>query len=424
MKLEIDSTSGIWSYPKNLSFHCNLPFYFSVEEFQLKAKYAYLTVVAIMIVVGVGSYYYFVKPSTHLFQMSATDVDTYGFYYPITFTFTFPAGSSSLEAWHSYTSTDWSQLPERQGGAFFNGEDAVRFDYAGNRAYVSVGFKGHTSLYIKITDSQGHAVETTYLQVAKYYDNRHCAVTSHHDDYGIGEGHLALIEEFQKRKLWYGCAVVTGFANWTSLQSQVNEGYVEVQSHSISHPNITGLSDSQAWNQIEGSRNAILNHISKMPYGQYVLVFVFPYTKMGDRDRNYLGKAEYLVSESDSETNADHPNQYSDWYVTTYKGESHGVFPAVHTTSMGSQLVDKGDDDGDGIINGMDEDFLNKKFDESYSSGGIYELMSHPTWVRSSASYCQRHLDYISGRKDCWYAPLGHMYAYHYVALFVQHSKR
>lgn len=393
----------------------------------MKAKYAYLTVVAIMIVAGVDSYYHFVmpnggqppQPSIHLFQMSATDVDTYGFYYPVTFTFTFPAGSSSLEAWYSYNSTDWSQLPERQGGAFFNGEDAVRFDYAGNRAYVSVGFKGHTSLYIKITDSQSHAVETTYLQVAKYYDNRRCAVTSHHDDYGIGGGHITLIEEFQKRKLWYGCAVVTGYANWTSLQSQVNEGYVEVQSHSISHPNISRLSDSQAWNQIKGSRNAILNHISNMPYGQYVLVFVFPFSDIKDRERNYVGKAEYLVSEADGNRHG----QYMGWYVTTYNGEAHGVFPACHTTSMGSELVDKGDDDGDGIINGMDADFLNMKFDESYSSGGIYELGSHPKWVQASASYCQIHLDYISGRKDCWYAPLGHMYAHHYVALFVQHSK-
>ena len=365
-----------------------------------------------MIVAAVGSYYYFVKPSIHLFQMSATDVDTYGFYYPVTFAFTFPAGSSSLEAWYSYNSTDWSQLPERQGGAFFNGEDAVRFDYAGNRAYVSVGFKGHTSLYIKITDSQSHAVETTYLQVAKYYDNRHCAVTSHHDDYGIGGGHLALIEEFQKRKLWYGCAVVTGFANWTSLQSQVNEGYVEVQSHSISHPNISRLSDSQAWNQIKGSRNAILNHISNMPYGQYVLVFVFPYSDMGDRDRNYLGKAEYLVSENDGSTYAYHIGQYSDWYVTTYNSESYGVFPAGPLAVMGSDKYGS-----------VDVNYLNGQFDKAYSSGGIYELGSHPTWVNSSASYCQRHLDYISGRKDCWYAPLDHMYAYHYVALFVQHSK-
>jgi len=381
-----------------------------------------------MAIAGVGSYFYYggALPSPpnggqpqpgkcHLFQMSAADVEAYGFYYPVTFTFSIPSGSASLKALYHYVSTDWSQLPERQSKDFFNGEDVVRFDYAGNRAYVSVGFKGQTDLYIKITDSQSLDIETAYFQVAKYYDNRHCAVTSHHDDYGIGGGHLALIEEFQKRKLWYGCAVVTSSPDWASLQTQVNEGYVEVESHSVNHPYINKLSDSEAWNQIQGSRDAILSHINNMPYGQYVLAFIFPYSSMGDRERNYVGKANYIVEEADVALAGTDPSvqQYETWYVVTYNGESHGVFPAIFSADMGTH----------GGANSLDLNWLNSQFDQAYSAEAIYEVRTHPTTVDIGASYCQGHLNYISGRTDCWYAPLGHIYAYHYVALFVQHSE-
>jgi hypothetical protein len=164
-----------------------------------------------------------------------------------------------------------------------------------------------------------------------------------------------------------------------------------------------------------------------MPYGQYVLAYISPYADVGDRERNYLGKAEYLVSGGDcgrmSSTGASgpyggnppnpyHPNQYSDWYTVTYKGETHSVFPTYYTIQMGSKPEYS------------DASILNAKFDEVYSSGGIYELITHPANFAASASFVQTHLNYISGRTDCWYAPLGCIYgAYRYVALFVQHSQ-
>jgi len=404
-----------------------------IKGYEMKSSIkAIICILALVTVVVIAMFAYgFIEtgnsqlPKTrevHLFQMSASDVETYGLYYPVTFIFTIPTGSTSLKAWYSYDSTNWSELFQRQSEEFFNGEDCVRFDYTQVKAYVSIGFKGHTSLYIKITDNQNLAIETTYLQVAKYYDNRHCAVTSHNDDYGLGGGaHLALIEEFQKRKLWYGCAVITAFASWNdwnSLQTQVNEGYVEVQSHFVNHSFYSTLSDSQVWGEIQGSRDAILGNITNMPYGQYVSVLLVPNIGITDRERSYTGKAGYLVIKDDGETT----NQYSDWYTATYKGEVHGIFPSMFTTTMGSWFVDQSDDDRDGIINGMDENYLNKKFDEVYNSGGIYELRSHPGYVNVSESYCQNHLNYISGQKDCWYVPVGQIYCYHYVALFVQHS--
>lgn len=387
--------------------------------FSFQARY--LVIAVMMATSGAVAYVYFndngLNPvhgsgMFHTFQMSVDSVSNYGFYYPVTFTFTIPSGSSGLKAVYRYAPPTWIALTEKNKGDDFNGIDCVRFDYTNNKAYVSVGFKGHTQLNVEVTSGSGFAIETSFDGVAKYYDNRVCAVTSHHDDYGGGSPDLALMDMFQARRLWYGAAAITSSANWAGLQTQVNEGYVEVESHSVDHPStILTMDDASAWNEIKGSHDAILSHVNNLPYGQYVLVMIFPYSWMSDRERMYCGKAGYIVDEADPMAGTIYqPEIYRAWYTPTYKGETYGIFPETYAADLGTH--------GSG---GTDLAWLNSQFDLAYNQGAIYEVRSHPITVDLNAAYCSGHLDYIANHKDCWYAPLGWIYAYHYVSLFVQH---
>ncbi len=69
----------------------------------------------------------------------------------------------------------------------------------------------------------------------------------------------------------------------------------------------------------------------------------------------------------------------------------------------------------------------NGQFDTAKNNGGLYVTYIHPAatgnepmWNAGSA-YSQ-HLAYISRRNDVWYAPLGQIMAYRYVALNVQYT--
>lgn len=389
----------------------------------------YVAILLIAMIGGVGSYYYstptgstppIVEGSVHLFQMQQSDVNAYGFYYPLTFRLSISSGASNLKAYYSHDGSAWKALLEKQPSDFFNGENVVRFDYASGYAYVSAPFEGQTKLYVKVTTSQGATVETNYLNVAKYYDNRQCTVTSHHDDYGMYTSyHLLLMDEFQARKLWYGCAVVTGSDGWAQLQAQVNEGYIEVESHASSHVQIPSQSDTAAWNNILTSHTTLLNSISNMPYGQYVLVMIWPYSNAGERERNYAAKAGFLVDEVDA-TGSGHildevpgpvAPSYASLYTTTYNGESYNIFPTFFSADMGTNFP-----------KGTDITWLNGQFDNAYAAHAIYEVRTHPQVVDISAAYCQQHLNYIAGRLDVWYAPLGLIYTYHYASMFLSHT--
>lgn len=67
--------------------------------------------------------------------------DDYGFAYPITFEFNIPSGQSNHYVQKRHLkSENWVNITEKQSTDFFNGIEAVRFDYAANKAYVSVAF--------------------------------------------------------------------------------------------------------------------------------------------------------------------------------------------------------------------------------------------------------------------------------------------
>jgi hypothetical protein len=78
---------------------------------------------------------------------------------------------------------DWTQIAEKTSSDFFNGIEAVRFDYANNMAYVSVAFGSFCDeIQLKVTDNSDEIVPVTYQGICEYYDNRDSAVTSSGDD--------------------------------------------------------------------------------------------------------------------------------------------------------------------------------------------------------------------------------------------------
>ena len=109
----------------------------------------------------------------------------YGLSYPITYAMNIPLESANLRSYQKFQANqDWTQMEEKTENDFFNGIDAVRFDYEQGIAYVSIGFSDDSdSIFIKIADENENSVETYYLDMSKYYDNRDAVVTSTADDW-------------------------------------------------------------------------------------------------------------------------------------------------------------------------------------------------------------------------------------------------
>ena len=77
---------------------------------------------------------------------------TYGLFYPVTYVFQIPSGSSNLSGEYRYSETDaWTPLATMTAADVFNGISAARFDYEAGRAYLSVPFSpAYDSIYLHI----------------------------------------------------------------------------------------------------------------------------------------------------------------------------------------------------------------------------------------------------------------------------------
>ncbi|HLN89557.1 MAG TPA: hypothetical protein VK253_05780, partial [Candidatus Binatia bacterium] len=182
-------------------------------------------------------------------SVNAQQHDDYGLGYPVTYVFEIPPEvTGGLRAYTRYSISDsWSRLMEKTSSDFFNGIECVRFDYAADRAYVTVAFSGVSDdIYIRLTDQSDSVVQSVYAGISEYYDNRKAAVTATHDDW---DGYFtsnfdAAINAFQSRSIWFTGGFITqgngGYTprippDWVDSQTQIGEGYVEAASHSRSH---------------------------------------------------------------------------------------------------------------------------------------------------------------------------------------------
>ncbi len=56
---------------------------------------------------------------------------------------------------------------------------------------------------------------------------------------------------------------------------------------------------------------------------------------------------------------------------------------------------------------------INSKFDAVYEQGGVYNFLTHPSWLDyDEGNFYEQHLSHIARRDDVWYVPNGPLYAY------------
>ena len=110
----------------------------------------------------------------HTFSVDSTNHEEYGLTYPITYEFSIPSSSSNLEAYKRFSLSEaWIQIVEQSRNDYFNGIEAVRFDYAQNRAYISISFSDYSdTVYLVFKDSSGNEIVSSFLGISDYYDNR------------------------------------------------------------------------------------------------------------------------------------------------------------------------------------------------------------------------------------------------------------
>lgn len=88
-------------------------------------------------------------------SVDATDHLNYGVSYPITYVFDIPSNWISGYVYYRYLETDpWTLMGNKSSGEFFNGIDTSRFDFANNKAYISIGFSNVShNIYLQLRQS-------------------------------------------------------------------------------------------------------------------------------------------------------------------------------------------------------------------------------------------------------------------------------
>jgi hypothetical protein len=330
--------------------------------------------------------------------------DSYGLGYPVTYIFNIPAGSSNLKV-YKRTGTDWQQLIEKTSNDFFNGIECVRFDYIDNKAYVSVAFaEGSDCIDIKITNQNGEIIQAEYQGISHYYDNRKAVVVATADDWEDNsirnQKFMQACDVFQSKQVWLTVSIVTQSyeggspPNWSGIQRQINEGYIEAASHSRTHPYVPY---SNYDSEIGGSKNDITGNLSlPSPYkkgtNEYVWAWIEPYGHLDSIVRQKLGQYKYLIDRETSQG----VTSFATWDSVNGLYNRVGVTKEVFSSTTLSEL--------------------NSAFDNTYAISGIYHFYFHPydfDW--SGENVITQHLDYIKNKTDIWYVGFGALYAYHYV---------
>lgn len=334
------------------------------------------------------------------------------------------SGSSSLKAYHRHdTESEWAQVTEKTTDDLFNAVEAVRFDYAAKRAYVSLAFGAdNANIYVRLTDATDTLINARWLGMTEHYDNRDLAITLTLDEWDdadtefscgltseYGAGARTIADALATRALWASMGIVTqgrdsgGAPTWADVQTKIDLGYLEPVSHSQTHSH-TPYADYTS--EVSGSMDDIKTNLT-MPAlntrgaSEYVYVWLEPY---GESDVSVLAAckaAKYLTMRS-VQSNGD---DFSSW------NSSLSMYDRI------------GFSDHVGIDGSTDINALKASFDTAYTAGGIYHLFIHTADETEAGcwgvdltpdSYFYQLLDYIAGKKDVWYVAFGHLYVYHY----------
>ena len=331
----------------------------------------------------------------------------YGLKYPVTYEFEIPQDSENLNVFRKYKdSQDWNLIEEKTSNDFFNGIEAVRFDYDGNIAFVSVGFSILSdTIYIKIENNINENTNAPFKRISKYYDNRQAAVTVTADDWAdySNEKFIQACQNFRSYNLWYSVAIITRWINdqntWNAIQNQLDEGFIEVLSHSRTHPYVP-YADLES--EVVGSKEDIIEKLNLLNQNrsgsnEYVYAWVAPFGNYSEAIDTMTSKAKYLVSRMFT---------YDDIYFSNWNSDLNKFDPVG-----GSMEVGNSSHWGSTDINEM-----NITFDNAISSNGVYHLITHPNILEWNKNFTWSHLEYISNRKDIWYVGFGHLYLYRFIS--------
>jgi hypothetical protein len=345
-----------------------------------------------IIVNGNGSLkavYVELQATIYRITVNSTQHQKYRLTYPVTYEFAIPSNSSGLSAYkRNGSNREWTKLTEKTSNEVFNGIECVRFDYTEDIAYISVAFPSESDdIYIKITNNAGAIQPIRFLRISKYYDNRRMAVYAIMDDYTGYPEDLPIIDLFQEKNVWITLGIITqNVLNWSTLQNEVNEGFVECASHSRTHPSIPyGDYDSE----IGGSKADILNNLT-LPeiYDGSVWAWIEPGGESDQTVRQKLYAYDYLIARRTDPADYD----YVAWV------ESEQLFQRVGAFSADKKTAEQ----------------LNTVFDSCYQNNGIHGIYFHSTNVYLGE--LRAHLDHIKNKLDVWYVGFGALYAYRYVA--------
>jgi hypothetical protein len=351
----------------------------------------------------------FLRVSSGIRNETVISVDSqvhidYGLSYPVTYEFYIPLESTSLRSYRKFhANQDWTLVEEKTENDFFNGVNAVRFDYTQSVAYVSIGFSDDSdSIFIKITEDNENNLETYYLGISKYYDNRNAVVTSTADDWAgwVNEKFVQTCQIFRSYNLWLSCAIVTNVGDpntWVDIQTQIDSGYIEPISHSRTHP-YAPYADLEG--EVLGSKQDLIDNLNMPEYNrygdhEYVYAWVAPYGEYDDAIDSIVSVGKYLV------TRMYYGNDHT---ISTWNQESFKYDPIGVSTEAGPLW-----------LGSTDTNYLNNTFNDVLDSGGVYHIMCHPNVIEWDQDYPWVHLEHISNRKNIWYTGFGHLYAYHFL---------
>ena len=169
---------------------------------------------------------------------------TYGLYYPVTYEFQIPAASSNLTAQYRYgTGQSWITLTGRTAADFFNGINAVRFDYTDDIAYISVSFSLNSDvIYVRVMDAQTQ-VPLSFSGISSYYDNRQAVVVISLDDWN-GDNDLSFDNAssyLTAAHIHFSVSIISRHRRFMSrigacIESWYDQGYLEPAGHARTHP--------------------------------------------------------------------------------------------------------------------------------------------------------------------------------------------
>ena len=330
---------------------------------------------------------------------SQTHID-FGLSYPVTYEIDIPNGSQNLNAYRKYSSSqNWNLIDEKTSDDFFNGIEAVRFDYDEQKVYISVGFSSISdTIFIKLEDDDGNIVSSSIEKICEYYDNRHAAVTITADDWAdyCHEKFIQACQNFRSYNLWYSVAIITGWTSgWDDIQNQLDLGLVEPVAHSRTHPYVP-YDDVEG--EVLGSKQDIIDNLNLLNHNrsgvnEYIYAWVAPFGEYDDSIDIMTSNGKYLVSRL---FNYDE-NDFSEWNTDLNKFDPvGGSIELGNSYYWGSTNINE----------------LNSSFDNALSLGKVYHLITHPNILDWNEDFTWNHLEHISNRKDIWYVGFGHLYLY------------